>query len=304
MAGLIKEIWRKEIIGSLFKNNEFLNYAVKADHLVVEGTIVHISQAGIPSGIEVDRTSLPATVSERTDSDITYSLKEFTSNPKLVRNIDTIQLSYDKMQSVISEDMNNLREKVADWMLRLWTPAEAAAILRTTGDAVAGAAPSATGNRKGLRKEDLKAARLKLNKQNVPKDGRKALIPSDMMDFLLSDPDLLKRDSSMELDVKGGVVARLYGFDLIERSTGNIYDNTATPVAKNPGAAGAATDNQAALLWHPDFVERAVGNVEAFYDIDNPTYYGSIFSFLMMMGGRRRREDAKGVIALIEAAAA
>lgn len=302
--GLIKEIWRREIIGGLYKGNEFMNYSVNADDFVEGGTIVHIPQAGIPSNVEINRSSLPATVTERTDSEVVYTLKEFTSDPKLIRNIDTVQLSYDKMQSVLREDLANLREKTADWMLRLWTPAAANRILRTTGDAVLASAPAATGNRKGLRKEDLKKARLIFNKDGVPKEGRIALIPSDEMDYLLSDPDLLKRDSSMELELKNGVISRLYGFDLVERATVNVYDNAATPVAKNPGVAGAATDNQATLLWQRDQVEKAVGNIEPFYKIDDPTYYGSIFSFLVMMGGRNRREDNKGILTIVQAASA
>ncbi|TKT89478.1 phage capsid protein [Dyadobacter frigoris] len=298
------EIWKKEIIGLLYKSNEFLDYCVKADEYVNLGKIVHIPGSGQPSNVEIDRTILPATISKRTDTEVTYTLKEFTSDPKLVTNLETLQYSYDKVQSVLREDMATIREKVADWMLRLWSPADAASILRTTGAAVTSAAPGATGNRKGLTKEDLKKARLVMNKQKVLKEGRVALIPSDQMDFLLSDPDLLKRDVSMELDIKGGVITRLYGFDLIERSDVMIYTEAGTPVAKNPGAAGAATDNQATLLWQRDCVERAMGDVKMFYDIDKPEYYGSLFSFLIMMGGRGRRPDGKGVLSIVEASAA
>jgi hypothetical protein len=304
VAGLIKEVWRKEIIGSLFKGNEFLRYSVNADEFVKDGTIVHIPQSGIPSNVEVDRASLPATVSERTDTDIVYTLKELTSDPKLIKNIDKYQLSYDKMQSVIREDMANIKEKGADWILRLWAPASGLRILRTTGAAVVAGSPGATGNRKAFVKEDLKRARLQFNKDKVSKEGRYALIPSDMMDALLSDPDLLKRDSSMELDMKNGVVTRLYGFNLIDRADVIVYDNAGTPVAKNPGVAGAATDNQAVLCWQQDQVECALGNVEPFYKIDDPTYYGSIFSFLVMIGGRNRRADNKGILAIVEAASA
>jgi hypothetical protein len=304
MAGLIKEIWRKEIIGSLYKDNDFLKWCFDASEFVKDGTIVHIPQAGIPSNVEVDRTSLPATISERTDSDIVYTLKEFTSDPKLVRNIDKIQLSYNKVQSVISEDMDNLREKVADWMLRLWTPASAGAIMRTTGDAIVGKAPSATGNRKALVPADFAAAQLFMDDQNVPKANRKAIVPARMMATMLTNLELWKRDVGGELDLKEGRIARLYGFDIVTRSTVNIYDNTGTPVAKNPGASAAATDNLASLFWHPSAVEGALGNVDAFYKLNDPTYYGDIFSFLLMAGGRIRRADNKGVIAMVEAASA
>ena len=285
-------------------NNEFLKWCVNASPYVKDGTIVHIPQAGIPSNVEVDRTSLPATVTERTDSDVVYTLKEFTSDPKLIRNIDTIQLSYDKMQSVISEDMATLREQVANWMLRLWTPADAAAIIRTTGDAVVAKAPAATGNRKAITLDDFANAQLTLDNQSVPQEGRKAIIPANMMAPLLVDIDLLKRDAGGELNIKDGRIARLFGFDIVTRPKVNVYTNAGTPVAKNPGVAGAVTDNLAGLFWHPQYVEGAVGSIEPFYKLNDPTYYGDIFSFLVMAGGRIRRADNKGVLTLVEDAAA
>ncbi len=189
-------------------------------------------------------------------------------------------------------------------MLRIWAPLLAAQMLRTTGAATVGKAAGATGNRKGLTKEDLKKARLTLNNQNIPKEGRVALIPGDMMDMLLSDTDLLKRDAGKELDLAGGVVTRLYGFDLIERPTVNVYNAAGTPVPKDPDAATATTDNAAALCWHPMAVERALGTIDIFEKLGDPQYYGDIYSLLLMMGGRQRRGDGKGIVAIIEDASA
>ncbi|MFC5408013.1 phage capsid protein [Larkinella bovis] len=301
---LEKEIWQTDIVGGLYKGNDFLLKSINADQYVLAGKVVHIPNAGTGSGATRNRSELPATVTKRSDTDITYALDEFTSNPILIPNIDAIQLSYDKRQSVIAEDMATIRQLVAEWVLRNWAPTTAAQYLRTTGAAIAAASPSATGNRKGLTKADLKKARLAMNKQNIPEEGRVALIPSDQMDFLLDDSDLMKRDKSLELDVKGGVIAKLYGFELMERSTTLTYTNASTPVVKDPGAAGATTDNMATICWHPTVVERAMGTVEMFEKLGDPTYYGDIYSFLLMMGGRQRRADGKGIFAIIEDAAA
>lgn len=298
---LEKEIWKTDIVGGLYKGNEFLLKSKDESGNVLSGRVVHLPQAGSASGIVKNRTTLPATVNRRSDTEVTYVLDEYTSNPILIPNIDTVQLSYDKRQSVLEEDISTLRQVTADWMLRIWAPALAAQMLRTTGAATAGKAAGATGNRKGFTKEDLRNARLKLNKQNIPKEGRVALIPSDMMDFLLSDPDLLKRDSSLELDLKGGVVSRLYGFDLMERSTVQNYAEAGTPTPKDPDAATAATDQAAAICWHPMAVERALGTIDMFERLGDPTFYGDIYSLLIMMGGRQRRGDGAGIIGIIEA---
>lgn len=302
---LEKEYWIDTIQQMLFKNNEFLNKAINDDDKVLAGKVVHLPQAGSSSGAERNRSSLPATVVRRSDTDITYVLDEISSNPVVVTNLETIQYSYNKRESVLSQDMGFIKELAADWMLRNWAPGAASAILRTTGAAVTSSASSAaTGNRKGLTKEDLKKARLVLNKQNVPAEGRVALIPSDQMDFLLSDTDLLKRDKSLELDVKNGVVTRLYGFDLMERSAGIVYNNASTPAPKDPGSAAAATDNHGTLCWHPNYVRRALGEIKIFDNLGDPTYYGDIFSFLVMVGGRIARTDNAGVVAIVEAASA
>ncbi len=300
-----REIWENDIVEGLYKENQFLTKAFNADAYVLAGKVVHIPQAGAPSGVVKDRTALPAAVTQRTDVDITYALNEFTSNPILIPNIDMVQLSYDKRQSVIGENQNALNDAVADWMLRNWAPAGATQIVRTTGAARLGEAnATVTGNRKKFTKEDILTLQKRMNKANVPKQGRVLLLPSEFLADLVADTDLIKRDSAGEANLKEGIVARLFGFDIYERSSVLTYTNAATPVVKDPGAAEAATDNATALAWHPTCVERALGTVKMFDNVGDPTYYGDIYSFLLMSGGRIRRNDGKGVFAVVEDAAA
>ena len=75
-----KEIWTKYIQENLFKDNEFLNYAFNADQYVLEGKVVHIPNAGSTANVVKNRTTLPATVIQRADVDITYSIDEFTTD--------------------------------------------------------------------------------------------------------------------------------------------------------------------------------------------------------------------------------
>lgn len=298
------EIWRNDIVEALYKDNGFLRRCFNADEFVLQGKVVHIPQAGTNSGSQKNRSSLPATVNKRSDSDITYALDEYTTDPVLIPNIDNLQLSYNKRQSVISNDIAGLNELVAEWVLRSWSATAAGSILRTTGAAVGATAPSGTGNRKKFVKEDLKRASVLMNKQNIPKAGRVALFPSDLLGYLQDDADLIKRDVGAELDLKNGIIMRLYGFEIMERSTTTLYTNAGTPVPKDPGASGAATDNQTVQCWHPMSVEGALGMVNTFESLNDPLYYGDIFSFLMMYGGRIRRSDAKGVVSIVEDASA
>lgn len=300
-----REIWRKDIVEALFKDNQFLSRSFNADEMVLAGKVVHIPNAGAPSGAVRNRSSFPATVTVRSDTDITYALDEITTNPVKIPNIDDLQLSYDKRQSVISQDMSGLLELAAEWLLYKWAPAGTANILRTLGAARAGEANgTVTGNRAKLTKETLKNAQKVLNKQGISKIGRVGLLPSEFLGDLMEDSDLIKRDSSSEVDYKNGIIARLYGFDIMERATVLTYSNAGTPVSKSPEDATAATDNAGALFYHPSSLERALGNVDTFERLNDPQYFGDIYSFLIMCGGRIRRSDAKGVIAVVEASAA
>lgn len=300
-----KEIWTDHIQANLFKDNEFLNYAFNADQYVLEGKVVHIPNAGATANIVKNRTSLPATVSQRADVDITYSIDEFTTDPILIPNADTVELSYNKLGNVLSEYESALRQLVGDWMLYNWRAETAGAIVRTTGGSgaltVPAHLPSATGTRKKMSLADVKAARLALNKQNVPKDDRFLILDSDMYDQLMDELNISTyRDASKELDLPKGVIGKIYGFYLMERTTVGVANNAGTPVTQTPGTAGATTDNGVALAWQKNCVERALGTVDFFENLGDPTYYGDVYSALVRMGGRKRRNDYKGVVAIIQ----
>ena len=309
-----REIWVNYIVGNLFKDQEFLNHCFDESANVISGKVVHIPNAGAKPGSQKNRSSLPASVVQRVDEDIVYVLEPFTSDPTLITNAEQYELSYDKIASVLEEHLETLREHYADERIIQWLAAStytgsantpAAAVLRTTGTNIDAYLPSATGTRKILTADDIKAARTRLNKQNIPKTDRYAMLSSEGLDQLMSDPVLKARDSSMELDMKNGVIARLYGFNILERSTTSIYTNASTPVVKELDAEAAATDNDAvAVCWQKNAVAKAVGTVDFFEDLRNPTFYGDIYSAMVRVGGRKRRKDGSGIVAIVQAVGA
>jgi len=299
------EIWQQDIIEGLWSDNQFLNAAVNEDQYVLAGKVVHIPNAGGPPAVTKNRTSLPATVTKRTDVDVTYPLDEFTSDPVLIPDAESVELSYDKRNSVLSETKMAQYENVAASVLVNWAPDTAIQIIRTTGAAVAAHTPSATGNRKAFVLADLKTAQKVLNTQNYPQADRYALLDADMYDqFTASLTATQQTDFSRAYDEKAGVLGKLFGFNIMMRSSVLVFDNAATPVVKAVGAAGAAADNAAVLCWHKSAVGRAMGDVKFSENTGDPTYYGDIYSSLIRMGGRKRRLDKKGVIAIVQAATA
>lgn len=288
-----KEMWRPDIVESLFKANAFLNRAFNADEFVVGGAIVHIPQAGAPSNVVRNRTTVPATALKRADTDIVYTLDEYTTDPRHITDIDKKELSYNKRLSVINEDMGALMEVAGDNMLYRWSNnIPAGNKLLSTGALSAGTAPGATGNRKIVTEADIRKAQTLLNNQNLPKEGRVMILTANVLDHLMSDNNL-KYAFQQVVDLKEGAVGRLFGFDLYERST--VIRETTAGVVKLPEAANAVDDNEGILFYHEGAVERALGNIDIFDNPNRAEFYGDLISFLLRLGGRNRRADNKGV---------
>ncbi len=304
--GIQREIWQDHIEGNLFKNNEILLQSTDASQFVLQGKVVHIPQAGATPTITKNVSSLPVTVVQRTDTDITYALDQYTSAPILITNADSMELSYNKRESVLGEHESSLRESVAESILNSWAPTATTVnnILRTSGASTATHLTSTTGNRGKLTVADLKRASTVLDKQNVPMEGRVALISADLLGQLTDDMSATQyRDFSAAYDAKNGKLGRLFGFDIYMRSSTVVYDNTTTPVVKATGAAAAADDNDSVVCWQVNFVEKAVGEIRFFEKVGDPQYYGDIYSLLVRIGSRKRRSDEKGVVAIVQSAA-
>lgn len=298
-SGIQKEIWEADIVGNLFKDNEFMRYSYDASQYVLEGKVVHIPNAGIVPAVQKNRAVLPGTVTQRTDVDVTYPLDEYTTDPILIKYSEALELSYDKRQSVTGESQAQLRQQVAENMIVEWAPPSTSVVL-TSGGAVAAQVPGATGNRAIFQLADLQTAMTKMNNQNIPMPERYALMSANMYDQFINGMNATTyRDFSRAFNEKEGILGRLYGFNIMMRSSVMTYD--ATNTVKPVGAAGATTDDDAVLCWQRNSLEHALGTVQMFEQMQAPTYYGDIFSFLVMMGGRIRRNDGLGVLAIVQA---
>lgn len=302
--GISIEIWVNYIIERLYKDNTFLGFAWNDDDKI-NGKIVHIPNPGSGPNISKNRTAFPATASRRTDTDITYQIDEYTTDPTHIENAEMIELSYSKIDSVLGDHMGYLAQRVGDEVILKWldesvsTPKK----LYTSGGAAAATAPSATGNRKLHVADDVRAIALQMNIWNLPQTDRYYMPSANMYDQLLSDLSKTQyRDFSIAADPKSGIIGKLYGLNILDRSATAVVDNT--NALKAYGAVAAAGDSEAGIAWQKNCVSRAVGQTDFFEDIKNPLYYGNIYSALVRMGARRRRGDDVGVIEMIQATTA
>lgn len=306
---LQQEIWIKEIKENLFPDDSFMKKAT--DHSMwVNYRTVHVPQAGAVPGVVQNRGVVPATVGGRVDTELTYNLNSYTTDPVLVQNFEQLQLSYDKRASVLKNIMSQLQFVVATQTLYAWAPSGAARIVRTSGSTSTGNLPhsTATGSRKMLTLADVTRAKKRLDDDNVPSSGRILLLNSAMYNNdLLNITGVIYADSFGSPNMPTGVVARLMGFDIMMRSDVVVYDNTGTPVIKAINGDGSITspasnDNGAALAFHPDYVCHALGGITPFYKEQDPTYYGDIFSAEVAHGSSKLRSDQKGIVAIVQEA--
>jgi hypothetical protein len=297
-----KEIWVADIAANLFADNTFMARAYSDDENI-ENKVVNRPNAGAKPGTSRNRSSFPATISQRTDLNGDYNIHEFTSDPTLIRDIEEAEVNYNKRMNVLQEHINTLNEDIASFLLTVWCPTAAVApaqILSHTGTATrASSAPGATGTRKVFTKEDIRRATRIMNAQEIPQSGRYCILDAQQYDDLLADPLLLSREYMDTPNLATGSIGKIFGVELYVRSSvGRMA--TGNTLAKDPKAANAATDNAFGLVWHESMVSRALGEVKVFADEDKPEFYGSIFSALARAGGSSYYRTQRGIIALVE----
>lgn len=293
--GLQKEIWLNAIVEGLFADNTFA--ARSLDHSgFVQNKTVHVPNAGAAPTVEKGRSTFPATVAERVDVDLNYSIDEYTTDPILIGHADQVELSYSKRESVIRTSRNALTEKVHDNVIYNWIPSSPTVIatLGSSYSATGELNATTTGNRKKMDAATVLAVKKQFDKDNVPQAGRCMLLDAVMYNQLLESlSDAAVANFLAGADPEKGIIGQYMGFSFYMRS--KVAQTAADGTVKAWSASAAATDCAAGIAWHEDAVSIALGDVVMFEQNNDPAYYGDIVSFLVRCGGKNVRNDKKGI---------
>jgi hypothetical protein len=302
---LQKEVWVADIMENLFNGAEFISYSVD-DSPYVSNKTVHRPQAGGAPSVTKNRSSFPATITERTDTVLDYDIDNYTTDPILVRNFDEVQISYQKRENVMSEHRAKLTERIGDEIAVKWSPsASATRVLRTTGaDTSELANATATGTRKRIVKEDVARMAKQLDRDNAPKEGRYLLLNPTMYYELFEIDALVRMDYMNKTALPNGVINQLFGFNILVRNVVTLYNNVSAGVLKAVGAAEATTDCLGGLAWSKYMVARALGSIDVYLNEKRAEFYGDIMSAEVNFGGSKLRTDSKGVVAIAQAVGA
>ena len=235
------------------------------------GKMVHVPNAGAIAEVKVNRTSFPATVGSRTDADLSYELKEFSTDPIRIANAEQYELSYDKRNSVIGSSRAALQQAVYSYLLTQIA----------TGAPASGKVVAATFTKKAL--QDVRAV---FDKADVPLNDRAVVLTPEAYIQLLADlTDSEAIAFTASANAATGKVGQLYGFTVYERS---VVDTT-------------ASSKVSAVAWQKSCVSRALGQIDLFEDQKSATMYGDVISAALRAGGGIVRSDKKGVAAVTTA---
>ncbi|WP_066836467.1 hypothetical protein [Rufibacter ruber] len=301
MAGLLKEVWIDVIKDTIKEKADFLSYVTSHDEYV-QNNVINMPQAGANAGIAVNRTTLPATATQRTDSNLLYTLDQYTTDPQFVSNLENFQSSYDKVKSVLSSQMDAMIERMGSLALNKFaTGLPVDRVINTTG-AVSGTAlaPGATGTRKALILQDIIRLAQKFDEDGVSSNDRYLMLPAGMYYQLLADADI--RNMSVNgfggSTIGSGALPEILGFKILRRNVVNSYSTVSA--LKAFGAATATTDFLGGIAWQKDSVAKAVSGIDVYYDEKNPLFFGSVLSTEIWMGASKTRSDNKGIVALVQ----
>ena len=293
------QVWLKTLQENFFPDDSFVAKS-ENDSQYVENKTVHVPNAGKPSGVEVNRPTLPAQIHVRTDNELTYDIDELTTNPIRISNADSVELSYDKRSSIIKNDKEELQRVASELILQRWAKgADAAHPILTDGEERNAHTEHGTGKRKKMTANIVHQVALRMDKQNLPKTGRYLILDTDMYGDLLDSLTEAGRFAFLaSANVTKGTVGQLYGIDIFSRS--EVLRLKANGEIISDPNGGEATEVAAGFAWQSGCVSHAFGEAKMFSSIDDPTYYSDIYSFLMRVGGAPRRYDKKGVFLVAE----
>lgn len=258
VMALLPEIWVEDIQEYLTGAAEHLT--ASTDHSAfIYNSLVHLPQAGtLPASVK-NRAVLPAEVSVRTDTDITYPIYHRSTDPIVVPDLNSFQLSYDKRQSVLGAQVAQLVHDAVRDVTYAWAPTLPERVVRTTGPTdTMSLAPGATGSRKRVQLRDIAQLARMFDADNVPRAERYLLLnPLLYYELFLTNGLLQRRDVMGETTVPKGVLGEVFGFRVLVNGAGPVFSSTGVP--KDPEAVAATTDNLAGLAWQRGCVARAMG---------------------------------------------
>ncbi len=280
-ATLLKQIWVDVILEGFYPNDSFMSEARDMSSLV-EYNKINLAEAGASPSVLIDNTSYPIAVTSRTDTPLELALKTLDTTSTVVKNLEAMELAYDKMASVIYGHKKELFKKAAQLAAWNWAPSSNAT--NTPVFATTGAVADGYGK---LTFADILTMRKKFDLLDFPDDGRILVLNP------IHEGNLIAEDLQLYKAVMNN--NNLFGFKVYRTSVTPVYNET-TGAKAAWGAEAIDTDTISSIAFHKDEVMKAIGTVEMFAAFKDPAYKGDIMNFQMRFCALSLRSKAIGAI--------
>ena len=246
-------------------DTSFLSRSVNMDEHV-HANVLHLQEAGVDPKVLVDNDVWPIPVATRDDIPLELTLHTFDTENTLVRNVEEMESSYNKMESVVRSHRNSLIKNIAKHAAYNWCPSE-------NSDMTPVVVSVGAVNKSGLKRisfEDILTMEAKFRALDVDMDSLVVVLNSvHLADLQAEDLKLYK-----EVLASGKIFnSKLFTF------SGLPYFDTTTGKKKAFGSAIAETDTQASLMYCETEVCLARGTTEVFVRYKDPKERGDIIGF-------------------------
>lgn len=290
MAGLSKEIWISQIMENFIPNNDFLNDGFNANEWV-SNDFINIPVSGTrPSAIF--NPTLPLTITTRTDTNNSVAMHDIATQPTRVTRPEDIELSYSKMESVISGHRQSLVEMIGNRAIfEIAPPANSAQL-----PVIAATGTAAAGNPRPITRTDILQMASLFDQLDYPRGRTIVMTPFQFYEFLNENPEIQKTYSFFEGN-KTGVYFEIYGFKVRMRSVTANYTQTLTIQAF---MTNNAASRQAAICYCDNEWFYGFSNAELLQSTQ-PEWLGTVFNFYQRAGAGRFAQRCVGAIVSVNA---
>ena len=267
---LQKQVWTDQIMTGFYPDASFLNYA-KDFSALADNDIINMADAGFDPDVLINNTTYPIAIKERADTPLSFELDLFETENTLVKNPEAVELSYDKMETVLYGHRMALQNTTSVKAAHAFAPNSntvSTPVLRTTGD----------DNGEGFKRlkiEDILKLKRSFDVLNIPVDSRYLVLdPRHTEDLILYDLKSFKDIT----DFVNGTPKRFAGFNVLEFTKNPIFDNT-TGVKKSFGAVATDNDVFSSFAFSSNEVMKADGTIQMYERVNDPELRGTVVGF-------------------------
>lgn len=260
-----KQIWISMLMEGFYPNRTFLDRSVDMTAMV-EYNKINLSEAGVDPEVLVDNTTFPVPTASRSDTALELPLHTFDTKNTVVRNVEAMELAYDKMESVVRQHRNTLQAKTAAFAANNWAP-------QTNKELTPVRSTNGNPNKQGLKALSFQDI-LDMDAWFRSKDIDPSTMVAVLNPYHLA--DLMAEDMKLYKEMLTG--NKIFGFDLYTFSQLPYY-NASTGAKVAFGTAAQNTDTQCSLFYCANEVMRADGDIDVFARYKDPEQRGDVIGF-------------------------